>query len=99
MAISLRRPGAIKISAILALAVSGALWGQAQPGGAAGAAGAPGAVAVPATNAAATRPTPGIDPTATMEFVFVDVPVSTVLTNMSERLGFVIINTGALPVA
>jgi len=41
----------------------------------------------------------GIDPTKTMEFVFNDMPVSTILTNMSERLGFVIINTGALPTA
>jgi type II secretory pathway component GspD/PulD (secretin) len=43
-----------------------------------------------------SRPLVGIDPSATMTFSYRDVPVSTILTAMSEKFGFVIIS-GALP--
>src|SRR4051812_17787120 len=84
-----RRSGALAVSLLLTMAVSGTAWSQ---------------VDVPATNpatnpagAAATQPEsrPGI--TGKMRFDFRDAMADTVLNAMSENFGFIIIKTQQIP--
>ena len=87
-----RRKGALKISAILAMAVSGVLWAQqAQPGATAPTTGAAQAGTPPTTQPLATTSMPGVDHTERMRFNFVQAPVSSILTEMSTRFGFIIV--------
>src|SRR5262245_45188273 len=88
-----RRLAGLRTSAILALAVSGAgaLWAQQT---------ATTPATEPATQTAvapATTTRPGVSNTATMRFVFTDAPVDTVLNQLSERFGFIIIKPGPVP--
>jgi general secretion pathway protein D len=81
-----RRPGALVVSALLSLAVAGASWAQVTP-----TAPAPGA----AGTTTATRPTGS--PANRMLFNFTNAPVSAILNEMSERFGFIIIQTQPVP--
>jgi len=84
-----RRSAALTISAILGLCVAAVVRGQAPP---AGNGAAPAVPAVTATSPA-TGPTsrPGVDPTKTMQFNFVNAQISVILNEMASRFGFIIV--------